>query len=207
MTTQKWDLLTEALLWPEALLAFPDDPELRITVGVLALGLQEKADRSDVTEFFLLDSLLANHVRSLGIQRFQSGHIRLEKDRIKKAAAGRSAAEQDMALACANVPPADVIDIFLDIEKMLDNQKQKNLRLLFLIRAARKEQVATMGSVDYRATGKGNTSWLTVIQVVQVDFWLRKILWRNFACLPLVNHGVILCLGARNRTWRSLSGC
>ena len=74
-------------------------------------------------EFMIYDQLAADHLRRIGLGRYQTASICREKDRLREVAAGRNAINQELFVACGNLPPGEVVATCVKVETMLDNQK------------------------------------------------------------------------------------
>ena len=78
----------------------------------------------------IYDQLAANHLRRIGLGRYQTALVCREKQRLREVAAGRNSVNQELIVACGNVPLGGVMDTCVKVETMLDNQKLKNLTFL-----------------------------------------------------------------------------
>ncbi|MEY2412271.1 MAG: hypothetical protein QOD84_877 [Acidobacteriaceae bacterium] len=147
---KRWDLIADGVLWRQALKAFPDDPEMVAMAETLVMGLQENADRTDSIEFVVYDLIAANYLRSIGIAQYQTALVCREKERLREFAAGRNAINQELFVACGNVPPGGVMDTCVKVETMLDNQKLKNLNFLSKRDKSKREKGAKSGQSSLR---------------------------------------------------------
>ena len=126
---RKWDLLVDGILWKEVA-TINEDPEFHQVCESFIGELQKRLNRTDWTQFMLLDMLVSAFISKRRVVKFEAAHIKIAAFHAERQLEKADEPIREAARDAATFPRGEIVDTILRYESLRDRQIHKCMELM-----------------------------------------------------------------------------